>query len=91
MRRTKLSTVFSLTTEPSGHAAATMTMADVKEFSEFNRAFVDAVRAAKKSGQSIDDVVKTWKTPERFLKAGYTQPSEASLRANTEVAWKELN
>jgi glyoxylase-like metal-dependent hydrolase (beta-lactamase superfamily II) len=75
----------------TGHAATTMTMADVKEYSEFNRAFVDAVRAARKSGQTIDDVVKTWKVPERFLKAGYQQPAEARLRSNAEVVWKELN
>jgi cyclase len=75
----------------TGHAAATVTMAEVKEYSDFNRAFVDAVRAAKKSGQTIDDVVKTWKVPERFLKSGYQQPQEARLRSNTEVVWKELN
>ena len=75
----------------TGHANTTMTMADVKQYSEFNRAFVDAVRAAKKAGQTIDDVVKTWKVPEVFLKAGYTQPAEGRLRSNTEVVWKELN
>jgi glyoxylase-like metal-dependent hydrolase (beta-lactamase superfamily II) len=87
----KVAALSNIDTVITGHAAATMTLADVKEFSDFNRAFVDAVRAAKKAGQSIDDVVKTWKVPERFLKAGYTQPGEAALRANTEVAWKELN
>jgi glyoxylase-like metal-dependent hydrolase (beta-lactamase superfamily II) len=75
----------------TGHAASTMTMADVKEYSDFNRAFVDAVRAAKKSGQTIDQVVNTWKVPERFLKAGYQQPQAARLRSNVEVVWKELN
>ena len=75
----------------TGHAATTMTMADVREYSEFNRAFVDAVRAAKKSGRTLDEVVKTWKVPERFLKAGYTQPNEDRLRSNGELIWKELN
>ena len=75
----------------TGHAAATVTMAEVKEYSAFNRAFVDAVRAAKKSGQTVDQVVKTWKVPERFLKAGYAEPMAERLRSNVEVVWKELN
>jgi glyoxylase-like metal-dependent hydrolase (beta-lactamase superfamily II) len=75
----------------TGHAASTVTMADVKEYSDFNRAFIDAVRAAKKAGQTIDQVVNSWKVPERFLKSGYQQPQAERLRSNVEVVWKELN
>jgi cyclase len=75
----------------TGHNATTLTIGDVKMYSDFNRAFVDAVRAAKKAGQSIDDVANSWKVPETFLKAGYVQPMPARLKANVEVAWKEIN
>lgn len=75
----------------TGHNAATVTMADVKMYSEFIREFVDAVRAAKKAGRTIDEVAKTWKVPERFTAAGYAQPPEARIRPNVEVIWKEVN
>jgi glyoxylase-like metal-dependent hydrolase (beta-lactamase superfamily II) len=66
-----------------------MTMADVREYSDFNRAFLEAVRAAKKAGQTVDDVANTWKVPARFT--GYTQPMPDRLRANAQVIWDELN
>jgi glyoxylase-like metal-dependent hydrolase (beta-lactamase superfamily II) len=74
----------------TGHSNATMTMADVKEYSEYIREFVGAIRAAKKAGQTVDDAVN-WKVPERFLKNGYTQPMPAALRSNVQVVWNELN
>jgi cyclase len=80
----------NIDTVVTGHNPTTLAMADLKEYAEFNREFVEAVRAAKKAGRSIDDVVNTWKVPERFLKAGYTQPMPNRLRSNVEVVWKEL-
>jgi cyclase len=71
----------------TGHSDTTMTPADLKEYSEFNRDFVQAVQAAKQAGRTMDDVVKTWKIPERFK--GYTQPTPDRLRPNVEVVWKE--
>jgi glyoxylase-like metal-dependent hydrolase (beta-lactamase superfamily II) len=75
----------------TGHNATTVGIADVRMYSDFVRDFADAVRAAKKAGRSIDDVVNTWKVPERFTAAGYAQPMPARLRSNVEVIWKELN
>jgi glyoxylase-like metal-dependent hydrolase (beta-lactamase superfamily II) len=75
----------------TGHNATTLTMADVKMYSDFNRAFVDAARAAKKAGQSIDEFANSWKVPEAFLKAGYTQPAVTRVKSNAEVVWKETN
>jgi cyclase len=75
----------------TGHNATTVTMADVKEYSEFNRAFVDAVRTAKNSGQTLEAFAASWKVPQRFLDAGYAQAAIGRLRSNVEVAWKELN
>lgn len=75
----------------TGHNATTVTMADVAQYAEFNRALLDAVRAGKKAGQSIDEVANSWKVPEQFLKAGFAQPAVGRLRSNVEVVWKELN
>lgn len=75
----------------TGHNPTTLTIADVKTYSEFIGEFVGAVREARKAGKTIDDVVNTWKVPERFLKDGYVQPMPARLRPNVEVVWKELN
>jgi glyoxylase-like metal-dependent hydrolase (beta-lactamase superfamily II) len=70
----------------TGHSP-NMTIADLKEYSEFNRDFVQGVQAAKKAGRTIDDVVSTWKIPDRFK--GYAQPMPDRLRANVEVVWEE--
>jgi hypothetical protein len=61
----------------------------VKEYADFNRAFVDHVRAAKKAGQTIEQALD-WKVPERFLKNGYSQPAADALRSNTQVVWSEI-
>src|SRR5262249_35340068 len=86
----------------TGHNPTTMTMADLKSFSEFIREFVQETQAPKKAGGTIDDVVNSWKTPERFLKDGYLTPEgvqqqsrqtqaaqAARLRSNVEVVWNE--
>jgi cyclase len=75
----------------TGHNATTLTIADVKTYSEFNREFVEAARAAKRSGQAIEAFANSWKVPQRFLDAGYAQAPVAGLQSNAEVAWKELN
>jgi len=71
----------------TGHSPL-MTMADVKEYAEFTRAFLDTVRAAKKAGQTVDDVVKSWTVPERFK--GYAAPMPERLKANVQAVWDEL-
>ena len=73
----------------TGHANTTLTMADVKEYADFNRAFVDHVRAAKKAGQTVEQAIE-WKVPERFLKNGYAQPMPNGLRSNVQVVWNEI-
>jgi glyoxylase-like metal-dependent hydrolase (beta-lactamase superfamily II) len=73
----------------TGHNGTTVTMAEVKEYADFNRAFVEDVRAAKKAGRTVDEVAKTWKVPAAF--AGfYQQPAEGRLRSNVQVVWDEL-
>jgi cyclase len=71
----------------SGHSTQ-MTMADLKEYSEFNREFLNAVREAKKAGKTVDDVANTWKIPAKYK--GYAEPAAARLRSNVQVTWDEL-
>ena len=80
----------------TGHFETTLTMADLKLYGEFTREIVDTMQAAKKAGRTIDDVVKSWKVPERYTKTGYTQigddPRMAVTRLRTnvvEVIWNE--
>jgi cyclase len=72
----------------TGHAPMTMTMNDLKMFADFNRDFVNTVRAAKKSGKSVDDVVSTWKTPDTYTGFGAAQP--ASVKNAAQVIFNEL-
>ena len=75
----------------TGHNQTTLASADILMYSEFIRDFVNSVRAAKKAGQSIDDVANGWKLPERYMQAGYLQPAATRVKPNVEVLWKELN
>jgi hypothetical protein len=74
----------------------------LKTYADFTREFVQTAQAAKKAGRTIDDVVNSWKIPERFQKDGYLTPEgiqqlirqpvetqTARLRSNVEVIWSE--
>ena len=73
----------------TGHFNRTVTMADVKMYSDFNREFVEAVRAAKNAGRTPEEA-SNWKVPDRFMADGYTQPTPAALISNVNVVWNEL-
>jgi cyclase len=73
----------------TGHAPTTMTMQDVATYADYTRDFVDAIRAAKNSGKTLDAVVKTWKPAAKY--AGYNMTPEADrVRTNAQVVWDEL-
>jgi glyoxylase-like metal-dependent hydrolase (beta-lactamase superfamily II) len=71
----------------TGHSV-NMTMAELQEYATFNREFADAVRAAKKAGQSVEDVTKSWTVPAKYQ--GYAPAAEARLRANVQVIYDEI-
>jgi cyclase len=71
----------------NGHNATTTTVADLRLQSEFIADFVKFVQEAKKSGKTVEDVVKTWKTPEKYV--GYATPNENRVRADVQVIWDE--
>jgi glyoxylase-like metal-dependent hydrolase (beta-lactamase superfamily II) len=71
----------------TGHSTQ-MTVADLREYSQFNADFLAAVRAARKAGTSADEMAKSWKIPEKYK--GYTDPQPARLKSNIEVILAEL-
>jgi cyclase len=67
----------------NGHYNTTTTNADLKDYIQFVRGYVQYVQDAKKSGKTVDDVAGAWKPP-----AGYTvQP--ARIRSNAVLIFSE--
>jgi hypothetical protein len=54
-----------------------MTVADLREYAQFNRDFANDARTAKAAGKSADEVAKEWKIP---AKRGlcHAEPAEAA-------------
>jgi len=74
----------------NGHNEATTTRADLREFIQYVRDFVKAAQDGKRSGKSVDDVAKAWKTPAKY--AGYeAMPVPVRVRANVDLIFKETN
>jgi cyclase len=71
----------------TGHSTV-MTPADLREYSDFNRDFLNYVRQAKKAGQSVDEAASSYKIPEKY--AGYRAPQPDSIKNNVEVIYGEL-
>jgi cyclase len=65
----------------TGHSVQ-MTMADLKEYSDFNKEFLAFVQSGKKAGQSPSQIIAAWKMPAKYK--GYTEPQAARLQANVE-------
>ena len=81
-------TVKNIDTIITGHSMQLMTMNDLKEYAEFNREFLMAMREAKKAGKSVDEVASTWKQPAKYT--GYAEVQPARLKANVQVIFDEL-
>ncbi len=71
----------------TGHSTQ-MTIADLKEYSEFNRDFLTAVRDGKNAGKSVDDIAAAWTMPTKY--AGYAPAQAARLKSNVQVIFNEL-
>ena len=71
----------------TGHSVQ-MTVADLREYSEFNRDFLNAVSEAKKAGTTAEALAASWKVPAKY--AGYAAPQAARLRANIDVVMAEV-
>jgi len=64
------------------------TLADLQQYADFTREFVDAARAAKKSGQTVAQFAAAWKVPAKFT--GYSTGLGDSARNDAQVIWDEL-
>jgi hypothetical protein len=65
-----------------------MTMADLKEYAQFNDDFANDVREAKKKGGSAEEFAKTWKIPAQYK--GYADPAAPRLLSNASIVWAEI-
>ncbi len=71
----------------TGHSTV-MTLADLREYAEFNREFLSAMQDAKKAGRTVQDVASSWKMPAKY--AGYAAPDPVRLRSNVQVVFDEI-
>ena len=84
---TKAAAVPNVETIINGHTPANTTPADVTEYAAFVREFVTTVQEAKKGGKTLDDVVKSWRTPAKY--AGYPAADDNRVKADAQVVWEE--
>jgi glyoxylase-like metal-dependent hydrolase (beta-lactamase superfamily II) len=70
----------------TGHSTV-MTLAELREYAQFNKDFASDMAAAKKAGKSVDEVFKTYKIPAKY--AGYAPPAEMRLRSNIQLLYNE--
>ena len=80
-------TVKNIDTIITGHSK-TMTVAELREYAQFNRDFANDVRAGKAAGRSADEVAKAWTIPAKY--AGYATPNPVRLLQNVQVVFDEL-
>jgi glyoxylase-like metal-dependent hydrolase (beta-lactamase superfamily II) len=75
-------------THNNGQTPAHTTLADMQQYAAFTLAFVDAVRAAKKAGQTVAQFAAAWKVPAAF--PGYSAGLGDSVKNDAQVVWDEL-
>jgi len=78
----------------TGHSTQ-MTWPDLAEWSQFNRDFLNDVRAAKKAGKAADELASTWTIPEKYKAKGYVTNANADtgkqrLKDNITNLYNEL-
>ena len=64
-----------------------MTMADLREYAQFNKDFLEYVRAGVQAGKTVDAMASEYKVPAKY--AGY-QAAEARVKSNVQVISDEL-
>ena len=70
----------------TGHSTV-MTLADMREYAQFNRDFRDAVQAGKKAGKSADEIAKGWTIPAKYT--NYAMPNADRLLNNVKIVLDE--
>jgi len=80
-------TIKNIDTVITGHATTTMTMADLREYAQFNKEFLEFVRAGLQGGKTVDALAAEYKVPAKY--SGY-QAAEARVKSNVQVIANEL-
>jgi len=80
-------TIKNIDTVITGHATQMMTMADLREYAQFNKDFLEYVRAGVQAGKTVDAMTAEYKVPAKY--AGY-QAAEARVKSNAQVISDEL-
>ena len=71
----------------TGHSTQ-MTIADLREYSEFNRDFLNAVREGKKAGKTADEIAAGWTIPAKYT--GYAAPAADRVKGNVALVFGEV-
>jgi cyclase len=75
----------------TGHSNE-MTPADLREYIQFNRDFINDVQSAMRSGKKVEEVAASWKIPAKYT--GYAQlttpADQVRIKNNVALAYKEL-
>jgi glyoxylase-like metal-dependent hydrolase (beta-lactamase superfamily II) len=73
----------------NGHAPATMTFDDLRQFVDFNKDFAAWAQNQMKAGKTVEQAAAEYtKHPDRY--PGYNAPQAARLRANLQIYYDEL-
>ncbi|HTM02637.1 MAG TPA: MBL fold metallo-hydrolase [Vicinamibacterales bacterium] len=71
----------------NGHMPTQTTIADMKQYADFTRAFVNAARDAKKAGKTVAQFAAEWKVPAGF--SGYSLGLGDTAKNDAQVVWDE--
>ena len=80
-------TIRNVDTIITGHSTQ-MTWSDLAEWAEFNRDFLEAVRAGHAAGRTVEEIGTSWTMPAKY--AGYDAPNMAGVTRNIQVIVDEL-
>ena len=78
----------NVTSVINGHTPSQSTLAEMRQYAEFNREFATAARAAKQAGKTPAQFAAEWKVPAQF--PGYSAGLGDSVRNNAQVIFDEL-
>jgi len=77
----------------TGHANMRMTMADLKDYADFNNEFITWVQGEIKAGKTADQAADEYKVPEKFASKGFSAPAQGlfgGVKGNIQTAYTEL-
>ena len=76
----------------TGHSTV-MTFDDLRKWADFNRGFLETMRAAKKAGKTVEQAANEWKNPPNFPAPATEQAAAAArtrLVANVQTVYNEI-